>query len=91
MPSPEKYNLLKMQKQGTYFSDIKWALSTKTQSIVKLSKASDIKTKILSSTRILSIIDELASKNMEKKATSLEEERKILTKEAQSIVDAMVG
>ena len=59
--------------------------------IVKLSKASDIKTKILSSTRILSIIDELASKNMEKKATSLEEERKILTKEAQSIVDAMVG
>jgi len=63
MPSPENYNLLKMEKQGTYFSDIKWALNTKTQSIVKLSKAGDIKTKILSSTRILSTIDELALKN----------------------------
>lgn len=73
MPSPENYNLLKMEKKGKYFSDIKWALNTKTQSIVKLSKASDIKTKILSSTRILSTIDDLALKNTEKKATSLED------------------
>ena len=47
--------------------------------------------KILSSTRILSVIEEEALKNVEKKVSSLEEERKILSREAIRIVNDMVG
>ena len=48
--------------------------------IIKPPKSDDIKTKILSSTRILSVINSEAKKNMYKKATNLEDERKLLVK-----------
>jgi len=63
LPSPENYNLLRLKSEGKYFSDIKWAWNSKIDSLIKPTKTGDLKTKILSSTRILSVIEEEALKN----------------------------
>lgn len=47
-----------MKSEGKYFSDIKWALNSKIDNSIKPNKTGDLKTKILSSTRILSVIEE---------------------------------
>jgi len=62
LPSPENYNLLRLQSEGKYFSDIKWALNSKIDNMVKPLNTENIKTKILSSTRILSMIEDEALK-----------------------------
>ena len=52
-----------MKSEGKYFSDIKWALNSKIDNLIKPTKTGDLKTKILSSTSILSVIEEEALKN----------------------------
>jgi hypothetical protein len=59
--------------------------------MVKPVDAENIKTKILSSSRVLSAIEAEAQKMVDKKASSLDEEKKLLSKEAIRIVNDMVG
>jgi hypothetical protein len=91
LPSQENYNLLRLQSEGKYFSDINWAWNSKIENMVKPVNSENIKTKILSSSRVLSVIEAEAQKMVDKKASSLDEEKKILSKEAIRIVNDMVG
>jgi len=63
--------LLVNQKKGSYFSDIKWVYNSEPNKLIKKTNIQEIKAKILSSTRVLSVIEEEAIKNMDKKGTDL--------------------
>jgi hypothetical protein len=52
LPTPENSNILKMRDRTTYFSDIKWALNDGGVAM-KESRSSEIKSKILSTARVL--------------------------------------
>lgn len=52
-PVNQNSNLLRMHEEDKYFCDIKWALNTR----IPIKPMSEIKTKILSSSRVLKAID----------------------------------
>ena len=57
LPAPENSNLLRMNNQNTYFSDIKWALSGGSPKISDKALDKEIKNKILVSARVLATIE----------------------------------
>lgn len=57
LPVPQNYNLLRMNNQTTYFSDIKWALSGGHQNLPQRENHNEIKAKILNSPRVLTAIE----------------------------------
>lgn len=52
-PVNQNSNLLRMHEEDKYFCDIKWALNTR----IPIKPMNEIKTKILSSSRVLKAID----------------------------------
>lgn len=57
LPVPENYNLLGMNNQRSYFSDIKWALSGGSPTISERKGEKDMKQKIINSTRVLTAVE----------------------------------
>lgn len=90
MPTPANSNLLGIQEKGSYFSDIKWVMKTDL-SFNKKRSDENIKTKILSSTRVLRAIDEEALRRVENKNLKIEDVKLAVQREAVRMVEETVG
>jgi len=85
-PNVKSSNLLKMHSHSNFLSDFKWAINTD----VPITSSTEIKTKILSSTRVLKAIEFEVEKRKDK-ATSTEKVRNLVKIEASKIIDDLIA
>jgi hypothetical protein len=86
-PLEPKTNLLTNHTDDHYFSDLSWAVKTH----MPVRPIHEIKTKILSSTRVLKAIDFEAQRRMEGQSLSLEKATLAVRVEAEKVINDLVA
>lgn len=82
-PVKQNSNLLTAHSEDKYFADIQWALKTH----MPINSIKEIKTKILSSSRVLKAIEFEVEQRMGKDHISIDKARTVVRVEAEKVIN----